>query len=160
MSDTTLETAKDTTRTKSLRIQKAASPLPSPTTKGGKPPKSNTPEKAKRKEGFVDYSNCVLSYNCPESKRSGHRIVGDYVKKLKQSVVNFTFLDDLFPKEEVHMQTVRFIRRHVVDADAAQKWIEEVERHKNLDSPGTKKRKAADQHKSKDKRKKNRRNAR
>jgi len=154
MSETTIETAKDMTRTKSLRIQKATSPFPSPTTKGGKPPKSTTPQKAKPKEGFVDYSNCVLSYNCPESKRPGHGIVGDYVKKLKQFVVNFTFLDDLFPKEEVHMQTIGFIRRHVVDADAAQKWIEEVERHKNLDSPITKKRKAADQHKSRDKRKK------
>ncbi len=80
MSETTIETAKDMTRAKSLRIQKAASPFSSPTTKVGKPPKSNTPDKAKPKEGFVDYSNCVLSYNCPESKRPGHGVVGDYVK--------------------------------------------------------------------------------
>jgi hypothetical protein len=123
------------------------SPKTSPAKGMRKPPKpSRSPDPVQAKETFVDYTNCVLSYNCPETDRPGHGIVGEYVKKQKLFVVNFTFLDNEAPYTQVDMLPLRFLRSHLVDANTAQTWIDEVERHKNIDSPATRKRKAATTH--------------
>ena len=98
----------------------------------------------KKKNAFIpDYTNYVLSYSCPETERPGTGIVGTYDHDQKRYEVLFTFSDKEEPYTQVDWCPRKFVESNMVDPDVARKWLEEVQKQQEMDTPRTKARKRA-----------------
>ena len=104
--------------------------------------KTQTDQRASTRR-FVppDYTNQVLSYTCPATKRPSFGIVGKYCKTQNGYRVDFTFTDNKEPFSQVDCCPLEFVAEHLVDEAAARKWTVAVAKQSEFDSPGTKQKK-------------------
>jgi hypothetical protein len=127
-------------RRESSRLMKVKTPEESPI-KGATLPRSSSAASTSngKKSGFIpDYTNYVLSYSCPETERPGTGIVGTYDHEQKRYEVQFTFTDKEEPYTQVDWCPRKFVESNMVDPDVARKWLEEVQKQQEMDTPRTK----------------------